>query len=187
MGTAITDCLFMASRDGLNWKRYDEMFLPREQEHPYNWSYGDFSTPVYPFMETKMPAPWEGNEFSFYVQEFTGPGSPPTLHRHSIRLDGFASYHADYDVKQVTTKSILFTGSELHLNFSTSALGWIYVDVLDANNKPMEEFHSCELFGNTTDRTVYFGDSKDVSSLQGKVIRLRFTMRSADIYSYKFE
>jgi len=73
------------------------------------------------------------------------------------------------------------------LNFSTSALGWIYVDVLDANNKPLEGWHSCELFGNTTDRTVYFGDSKDVSSLQGKVIRLRFTMRQADIYSYKFE
>ncbi len=187
MGTAITDCLFMCSRDGVNWKRYDEMFLEREEEHPYNWSYGDFSTPVYPFIETKMPAPWEGTEISFFVQEFARPGFPATLYRHCMRLDGFASYHADYDVKQVTTKSILFTGNELHLNFSTSALGWIYVDVLDANNKPLEGWHSCELFGNTTDRTVYFGDSKDVSSLQGKVIRLRFTMRSADIYSYKFE
>ena len=145
------------------------------------------STPIYPFRETPMPAPWEGTELSFYVQE--GPGMPVfhTLHRHSIRLDGFASYHADYDIKKVTTKSILFTGNELHLNFSTSALGWIYVDVLDANNKPLEGWHSCELFGNTTDRTVYFGDSKDVSSLQGHVIRLRFTMRQADLYSYKFE
>ncbi len=187
MGTAITDCLFMCSRDGLSWKRYDEMFLEREQEHTYNWAYGDFSTPIYPFRQTKMPAPWEGDELSFYVQEGPCMPIPHTLYRHSIRLDGFASYHADYDIKKVTTKSILFTGSELHLNFSTSALGWIYVDVLDANNKPLEGWHSCELFGNTTDRTVYFGDSKDVSSLQGKVIRLQFTMRQADIYSYKFE
>ncbi len=187
MGTAITDGLFMCSRDGVNWKRYDEMFFDREQEHSYNWSYGDFSTPIYPFRETKMPEPWEGNELSFYVQEGAGMPIAHTLYRHSIRLDGFASYHADYDIKKVTTKSILFTGNELHLNFSTSALGWIYVDVLDANNKPLEGWHSCELFGNTTDRTVYFGDSKDVSSLQGKVIRLQFTMRSADLYSYKFE
>ncbi len=187
MGTAITDCLFMCSRDGYMWKRYDEMFLPREQEHAYNWGYGDYSNPIYPFRETKMPAPWEGTELSFYVPERSGANHGASLYRHSIRLDGFASYHADYEVKQVTTKSILFTGNELHLNFSTSALGWIYVDVLDANNKPLEGWHSCELFGNTTDRIVYFGDSKDVSSLQGKVIRLRFTMRSADIYSYKFE
>ena len=134
-----------------------------------------------------MPSPWDGKEISFYVPEGSFSPNPHKLYRHSIRLDGFASYHADYEVKQVTTKSILFTGSELHLNFSTSALGWIYVDVLDANNKPLEGWHSCELFGNTTDRTVYFGDSKDVSSLQGKVIRLRFTMRQADIYSYQFE
>lgn len=187
MGTAITDCLFMCSRDGLHWKRYDDMFLPREQEHTYNWAYGDYSTPIYPFRETQMPAPWEGTELSFYVQE--GPCSlqPHTLYRHSIRLDGFASYHAGYDIKKVVTKSILFTGDELHLNFSTSALGWIYVDILDYAGKPMEEFHSCELFGNTTDRVVYFGENKDVSSLQGKIIRLQFTMRQADIYSYKFE
>ncbi len=187
MGTAITDSLFMASRDGDVWKRYDEMFFEREQEHKHNWSYGDFSCPMYPLFETDMPEPWDGKEISFLLHEGAGMPIAHTLYRHSIRLDGFASYHADYDVKQVTTKSILFTGNELHLNFSTSALGWIYVDVLDANNKPMEEFHSCELFGNTTDRIVYFGDSKDVSSLQGKVIRLRFTMRSADLYSYKFE
>ncbi len=187
MGTAITDGLFMCSRDGLNWKRYDEMFFEREQEHTHNWAYGDYSTPIYPPIETDMPAPWDGKEISFYLHEGACSNGVHTVYRHSIRLDGFASYHADYDIKKVTTKSILFTGSELHLNFSTSALGWIYVAVLDANNKPLEGWHSCELFGNTTDRTVYFGDSKDVSSLQGKVIRLQFTMRQADIYSYKFE
>ncbi|MBQ7792165.1 MAG: hypothetical protein IJ367_01565, partial [Clostridia bacterium] len=169
MGTAITDCLFMCSRDAINWKRYDEMFLPREQEHSGNWSYGDYSTPVYPFRETKMPEPWDGNELSFYVQEGPGSVEPHTLHRHAIRLDGFASYHADYDIKKVMTKSILFTGNELHINFSTSALGWIYVDIVDATGKELEGWHSCELFGNTTDRIVYFGDNKDVSSLQGKV------------------
>lgn len=187
IGTAVTEGIFMCSRDGLHWKRYDDMFFPLQQEHTHNWAYGDYSCPMYPFLETDMPAPWNGKEISFYVPEGSFSPNPHKLYRHSIRLDGFASYHADYEVKQVTTKSILFTGNELHLNFSTSALGWIYVDVLDANNKPLEGWHSCELFGNTTDRTVYFGDSKDVSSLQGKVIRLRFTMRQADIYSYKFE
>ena len=108
------------------------------------------------------------------------------LRRHAIRKDGFASYHADYTGGTLVTKPFIFEGTELSLNFATSPAGYIYVDILDEYGKPYEAFRSCELFGNTTDRIVFFGDSKDISALAGKPIRLRFTMSSADIYSMIF-
>ena len=72
------------------------------------------------------------------------------------------------------------------MNFSTSAIGFVYVEILDEKGKAFEKYRSCELFGNTDDRTVYFGNSSDVAELAGKPIKLRFTMRDADIYSMVF-
>ena len=42
-GLSITDCIFMASRDGKAWDKYDEALFAPGPETPYNWVYGDAS------------------------------------------------------------------------------------------------------------------------------------------------
>lgn len=183
-GLAVTDTLFMCSRDGLLWNRYHETFLGAEQESSVNWIYGD-AYPVYNVFETRRPEDREASELSLLVEERNADWKC-ILRRYTLRLDGFASYHSDYDISTLVTKPFIFEGKELSLNFATSPAGFLYVDFLDETGKPFEEYQSCELFGNTTDRTVYFGDSSNVSKLAGKPVRLRFTMRSADLYSMIF-
>jgi len=183
-GLAMTDMLFMSSRDGLTWNRFHEPFAGGEQEHAHNWAYGD-CYPMYNLVETPCEAPIKDTEYSILMEE-RGETGLRHLRRYTIRKDGFASYHSDYEVSTLTTKPFTFTGKELSLNFATSVLGFVYVDILDETGKPLDGWHSCELFGNTTDRTVYFGDTTDVSALEGRLIRLRFTMRSADLYSMVF-
>ena len=39
-GTAVTEALFMASRDGLKFKRWNEAFLPPGIEREGTWNYG---------------------------------------------------------------------------------------------------------------------------------------------------
>ena len=51
-GLAITDCAFMCSRDGRNFKRYDEAFFKAGPEYGYNWVYGD-CYPAKGFLTTK--------------------------------------------------------------------------------------------------------------------------------------
>ena len=51
------------------------------------------------------------------------------------------------------TKPIRFQGSELTLNFSTSARGFVYLTIRAEDGK---ELHSTELFGDKVDRVVGF-------------------------------
>jgi len=182
-GLAITDAVFMSSRDGLNWNRFHESFMGGEPENTYNWRYGDVYL-LYNLMETPCDD-GEGTELTIIAEEKMAD-KKVGWRRYTLRLDGFASYRADYEVKTMETKPIIFDGSELAINFSTSPAGFIYVDILDETGKPIDGYHSCEIFGNTTDRTVYFGEGKDISKLAGRPMKLRFTMRDADIYSFIF-
>ena len=184
-GLAVTDCVFMSSRDGLVWNRFDEMFMGPGMEHRRNWYYGDSSYPMYNILETPCEPPSECTELSLFMHEGHRTGEGAFLYRYALRLDGFASYHSDFHESIVVTKPFTFSGKTLHLNFETSAIGYVFVDILDKDGNTLSE--SSELFGNTTDRTVYFGDSPDVSAFAGTEIRLRFRMSDADIYSFIFE
>ncbi len=101
------------------------------------------------------------------------------LNRYEIRKDGFACVMAGGDERVVTTKPIIFDGGTLHLNFETSAYGYIYVSVLDENGNVISGGESVEVFGNTIDRRVVFGENFDLGSLAGKPVTLRFRMRDA--------
>ena len=85
---------------------------------------------------------------------------------------------------------VVFDGTQLQLNFATSAAGSIRVEIQDSAVKPLDGYSltDCpEIFGNTIARTVAWKDnSKDVSSLAGKPVRLLFELKDADLYSFRF-
>ena len=107
-----------------------------------------------------------------------------------MRLDGFVSLNAPYSGGTVTTLPLTFTGDRLTLNFATSAAGSLRVALLDVAGTPLPGFDlaDCdELFGDTVDRTVTWRDSADLSVFAGKPIRLRFELKDADLYSFRFQ
>ena len=90
---------------------------------------------------------------------------------------------------EFTTKPITFKGKELEMNFSTSVAGYVRIEIQDADGSPIPGYtlkDSPEIFGDQLDRVVAWKTGKDVSQLAGKPIRLRFVMRDADLYSFKF-
>ncbi|MBR6499617.1 MAG: hypothetical protein IKT23_08035, partial [Clostridia bacterium] len=109
------------------------------------------------------------------------------LNRYEIRKDGFACYMADGYEKELVTKPLVFDGSELHLNFATSAFGYIYVSVLDENGNELSGGESVEVFGDNIDRRVVFPEGFALEAFAGKAVRLRFRMRDAKLFSMKFE
>ncbi len=184
-GFVLTDGLFMSSRNGLDWYRFDDAMFTADAENAYNWNYGD-GYPAYGMIETPRAYPHKTNELSMYLIEGHGKIRPQRMYRYVTRLDGFASYHADYEEKKVVTKPLFFEGEQLTLNFKTSARGYIFVRVLDCYGKPFEGYQSYEIFGDAYDRPVLFDSDAELSKLRGKPIRLEFVMSDADIYSMKF-
>ena len=187
-GTAVTDGLFMTSRDGRTFHRWDEAFLRPGPERRDNWLYGDCYQDL-GLLETPAADPTAPPELSLYVGEDHWKG-PKRLRRYTMRIDGFVSLHAARSRGEFVTKPLVFRGKELTLNFATSAAGHLRVELQDAGGRPLPGFRladSDELFGDTLERVVTWRNKSDVSALAGRPIRVRIAMRDADIYSLRFQ
>ena len=179
-GLAVTDCVFMCSRDGKHWKRWDEAFMRPGPERDYNWVYGD-CYPAVGMIETPSPLPDAAPELSMFAFENHWGRIPAELRRYTIRMDGFVSYHATFQPQRVVTKPFTFEGRALSVNFATSAAGYVKI-TLRGN---AAELTSCELFGDSIDRRVVF-QGGEVSSLAGQQVTMEMEMSDADVYSFKF-
>ena len=188
-GTVVTDSVYITSRDGMNYRQSNEVFLPPGLRTRHNWSYGDnyIARHVVETDSTKDDMP---RELSLYAVESYFTGKKSRLRRYSLRIDGFGSVHAKSVEGTMTTRPFVFDGKELSLNVSTAAAGSVQVEILDANGAPVSGFTAadCDYFyGDSLDWRVTWHEKADLSALAGQTISLRFVLREADLYSLKFE
>ena len=179
-GLAVTDCVFMSSRDGASWKRWDEAFMTPGPEEEFNWVYGD-CYPAVGMIETANDRPGLPNEISMYAAEGHWSMRHHQLRRHTLRVDGFVSLRAPYKPAMAVTKPFIFSGKTLSLNFATSAMGYVRIKLVAADRT----LESAELFGDTLDRNVPFPGG-DLAALAGAPVVMEITLRDADLYSFKF-
>jgi hypothetical protein len=187
-GTGVTDALFMAARDGANFKRWNESFIRPGIERTGTWNAGQNNV-AWRLVETASPLEGAPNELSFYVSESYWTGTSSVLRRFSLRLDGFVSAAAPLSGGELITKPLRFRGAKLMLNFSTSAAGSVRVEIQDANGAVLPGFsrHDCaSIFGDTLERQVSWGEA-DLKTLADAPIRLCFILNDADVFSFKFE
>lgn len=190
-GTAVTEGMIMASLDGENFRRWTETFIRPGIEREGTWNYGQQYV-AWGMIETKSDLEGAPNELSLYATEDYQSQRPigVRLRRYTLRLDGFVSVHASMDGGSLITKPVLFRGNTLSLNFSSSAAGSIQVEIQDTNGKPLPGFgldDCAPIFGDTLDRTVTWKKDTDLRSLENKPVRLRFVLKDADLYSFRFQ
>ena len=179
-GLTITDCVFMSSRDGERWKRWDEAFMTPGPEREVNWVYGD-CYPAVGMIETPSHLPGAPREISMYAFDNHWSQRPAELRRHTLRVDGFVSYRATYRPQRVVTKPFTYEGGNLSINFATSAAGCVRI----ALHGDGTTINSCELFGDSLDRRVVFEDG-DAATLAGTPVTMEIEMSDADVYSFVF-
>ncbi len=187
-GTAITEGLFMASRNGTHFTRWNEAFLRPGIERPETWHYGHQYIGWH-VVETAATLPGAPNELSLYASESYWHGKGSAVRRYSLRLDGFVSISAGWKGGELTTKPLTFSGSKLHLNFASSAAGGLQVEMQKPDGTAIPGFSfddASELFGDSVDRVASWKPGADLSSLAGKPVRLCFRLRDADLYSLQF-
>jgi hypothetical protein len=187
-GTALSEGLLMASRDGVHFERWPEAFLRPGPERPDTWLYGHQFI-AWHAVETGPALHGAPREISIYAAEGSWHGEGNALRRYTLRLDGFVSVNAPLRGGELVTRPFTFSGDELTLNFATSAAGEIRVEVQRAEGEPYPGFQldDCPpIFGDTLDRVVTWTGRPELSQLAGKPVRLRFVLRDADLYSLQF-
>jgi hypothetical protein len=187
-GSAVTDAALICSRDGRSFFRWDDAFIRPGFRTKHNWAYGD-NYIAWHVIETQSKFDDQANELSIFATESYFTGTMSRLRRYALRLDGFASIYAPGKRGEVITKPLIFTGAELGLNFSTSAAGNIFVEIQDKNGQAIPGFtiEECQqIFGDALDYSVRWTKNSNLKSLEGKVVRLRFVLKEADIFSFIF-
>ena len=187
-GAEVTDGLFMTSRDGVAFQRWDEAFLRPGPQAEGRWIYGD-NYQSYGLFETKAESPGLPNEISMHFNEGAWRDEMHRLRRYTIRLDGFVSLQAPLAGGELTTKPLKFVGRRLSLNYATSAAGHVRIELQDATGKPLPGFtlaDADELYGDSVNQTVTWKTQADVSQLVGQAVRVRFLLRDADLFAFQF-
>jgi hypothetical protein len=185
----VSDAVFMSSHDGLYWHRtFMEAFIrPGPDQRNWGGAHGN-SCPSWGIVPTG-----EG-EISIYWAEHYGNWpddreSVPRLRRGALRTDGFASVHADYAGGEMVTRPVLFEGRNLVINYATSAVGWVKVELQNETGTPLPGFkleETIEIFGDELARVVCWQGGSEVSKLAGRPVRIHFAMKDADLYSLRF-
>jgi hypothetical protein len=175
-----SDAVFMSSRDGLHWNRGVAAFV-RPGLDPQNWT--DRNMMIAPGVVQTGP----GEMSLYYVAHYGHEDCH--LRRLRLRLDGFFAVHAGHPGGELVTRPLVFSGRQLVINYSTSAIGDVRVEIQDADGWPipghtLDDSH--EIVGDQIAQAVSWRGGSDVSALAGKPVRLRFVMKDADLYSLRF-
>ena len=162
----------MTSRDGVEFKRWDEAFLRPGVERKDSWYYGHNNV-AWNMALTASRFENAEDELSFYAESGGWHGAGKILTRHTLRQDGFVSVHSTLKGGRLTTRPLTFSGSEC-LTPEGTAIDAFGIEQAD------------ETFGDSLARKVTWEGWSGVKKLSGKPIRLRFTLSDADLYSFKF-
>lgn len=176
--------IFMISRDGLLFHRYDEPVVPesapadRKGNRSNYMTWGLFSLPGKP------------EELSVYATEaYYGP-VPGRVRRFAYRLDGFVSLRGGADGGTMLSKPMTFSGNHLQLNYrALDESGSIRVQISDENGAPLEGFSADDciaLTGDSVKQTVKWKGGHDLSELAGKPVQVQFFLKNAELFSMRF-
>jgi len=191
LNTGPEDIGLAASRDGIEWQRYERKpWIRLGMQGAFD------SGNMYP---SRGMVVRDREIWMYYTGYDTLHGDvdfqqrmKPVLSRVVLRRDGFTAVEADYEGGQFTTPPLRFRGDTLHLNIDTSALGLARVEIQDAAGRPIKGFalDDCNRIhtANTVDRLVTWRSGhSSVATLQDQPIRLRFELRfGAKLYAFQF-
>ena len=179
--------MFMTSRDGVRFKRWGEAFV-RPGPQPERWVNRNNMT-AWGIVQTRAFLDNAPDELSIYTTEHYYRGEACKLRRFTVRMDGFVAASAPLGGGELVTKPLIFAGERLGVNFSTSEAGSVRVEIQDAGGNAVEGFalEDCEeIVGDEIEKGVKWKGVGDVSRLAGKPVRLRFALKDADLFAFRF-
>jgi len=179
--TGVSDAVFMSSRDGIHWdRRFMEGFIRPGLERQ-NWTDRNF------LVAWGIVPTGPGEMSVYWVEHYRHPTIK--LMRGTLRTDGFVSLHAGYRGGCAVTRPLTFEGDRLVLNYSTSAVGSLKVELIQADGQPVAGLArdaAPELFGDEVAGEYSWSSDAKLGDWAGEAVRLKLHLRDADLYSLQF-
>ena len=178
------------SRDGFHWHRPDRRAFIPVSENYGDWNWGNVQSAGGCCLVV-------GDQLYFYVSGRAGvKGSPDsgvsTTGLAILRRDGFASMDADAAGGTLITRPLSFgsrgssRGFWLFVNANTQA-GELRVEVLDEKGMVIPPFTRANCLPIRADKTkqvVRWQHARDLSSLKGKPVKLRFHLKNGSLFAF---
>ena len=107
----------------------------------------------------------------------------------TLRRDGFVSMHAGKEERFLITEKLMFDGKYLFVNADVkSGKASLDIEILDEDGNPIKGYTQKECITlrkiDSTKQMVAWKENKDLSSLRGKNIRLKFYGKNMDLYAF---
>ena len=180
------------SRDGKRWERHPErpIFLETGAEGSYDQNRVYVGKGLIEDGD-RVEIYYTGHE-SRHISREVQPGDNHVC-QASLRRDGFVSVEAPHE-GHLLTKPIIYPGGSLHINGKVKPGGSIQVSIrrgdgeFDGLALPQWSYDQCAAFsGDSVDHTVLWEEGADLGELRDKVIRLEFSLKQAELFSFWFE
>ena len=180
-GDGVNDIVFMSSRDGLRFDRSFKEAFVRPALDRRNWH----ERGIYMDVEILHTSP---TEMSLYgVENMRYPSV--NIRHYSLRTDGFVSVNAGFSSGEFVTRTLIFEGGELELNYSISAVGSVRVEFQDAEGNVIPGYGLAECpekYGDEIEGAMSWNAGASLGSLAGRAVQLRFVLKDADLYAFRF-
>ena len=188
----VVDLQLVYSRDGLHWERLPmrEPILPRGEEG--EWDGMGHYTSCHPFVVD--------DQLHLYYDGMNGRHSARNRIRSiglaQWRLDGFISRRAEVE-GEVLTRPFRCAADQLHVNCSAKLDGALRVEVRTVDVDSDDQLNSTQVaegYGkddciafedDSVDARILWQGGKDLAPFKGQVIRLKFCLSYADLFSFQ--
>jgi len=169
------------SRDGFHWDRANRQPFLGVGESKTDWNGGNVQSAGGGFLVV-------GDELYFYC---SGRAMRDGVQVNStglatLRRDGFASLDAKTQSGELTTRLVRFKGKHLFVNVAPQN-GELRAEVADQNGAAIPGFGFSDCLPLRQDSTrveMQWRDQKDLSSLAGRPVQIRFTLTQGSLYSF---
>ncbi len=167
---------FMVSRDGHTFHRWREPIIPESAPQDRGGNRSNYM--AWGLLEL----PGKPAEYSVYGTEayYTGPDS--RLRRFVYRKDGYVGI-VSRTQGELTTHPLQFTGDTLFVNARVQPKGSLRVELTTPSGAKWE---SEPISGDDIDQAVHWKNARNLKSLAGQAVTLRFKLENAQLYSLQF-
>lgn len=172
--------VFMISRDGVKFRRYNEPVVPESAPADRAGNRSNYMT------WGMFSIPGEPDKISVYATEAYYGHVPGRVRRFTYRLDGFVSLNASADGGSVLTRPLQWEGKALAVNCAVRKGGSLKAELQDAGGNPISGFGMADsdaFSGDDTDAILTWKGKADLSSLTGKAVTVKFSLKDGDLYS----
>ena len=174
--------ILMASRDGRKFKRWDKPVIPEDAPKDRKGNRSNYMA------WGLVPTPGNDREYSVYASESYLSGTDTRLRRFTYRVDGFVALRGGKRGGQLTTRPLKVAGGRLEINYAARPGGHVRIEIQHADGRPVVNFSAedCDpLEGDEIAKFVTWNTDGN-GPFSGKPVRVRFEVKDADLYSFRF-